>query len=257
MVYPAARRAGLRCSTPSCRRSPATGSSMPVREHVLRRSPSSAGTRRNKPDAASGAWYLFALGQFMFAMGERTSTPTSVFRNVGFPSLGRRHLPVALPGAVRRHLHARPAAQPDRRVGVADRLADPDDRPRPDLVAGADLAGDPRQQPDGSCPSWSRSPTRRPTSCCWPARCCWRSTTASASPPSTCCSAASDAACYRLHLRRDANNGTYNGQVLAGHRLDRLLPAVGRLGAAPVDAHARGAGAGEGDEPVLARGWAC
>jgi len=27
------------------------------------------GTRRNKPDAA-WAWYLFALGQFMFAMGE-------------------------------------------------------------------------------------------------------------------------------------------------------------------------------------------
>ncbi|HVI35781.1 MAG TPA: hypothetical protein VM684_06095, partial [Gaiellales bacterium] len=47
------------------------------------------GTRRNKPDAA-WAWYLFALGQFMFAMGDAYTYiyPRVFGADVPFPSWG-------------------------------------------------------------------------------------------------------------------------------------------------------------------------
>ena len=178
--------------------------------------------------------------------------PARVRCGRALPVVGRRHLPVALPGAVRRHLHPRPAAKPVRRVGVADRLADPDDRPRPDLVAGADLAGDPRRQPDAAGPDrLDRLPHGRHPAAGRRAAPGGRQRQA----PARLLPAVRqhhDAARDRLHLRRDAEQRHLQRPGAARHRLDLLLPALGHLGPAPVDAHSRGAGAGEGDEPVLA-----
>ena len=214
------------CSTPSCRRSRATASScrgvgLSCSVAII------CGTRRNKPDAV-WAWCLFAIGQFLFAMGDAyTYIYERVRRGRAVPVAGRRHLPVALPGAVRRHLHARPAPKPVRRVGVADRLADPDHRPRPDLVAGADLAGDPRRQPDAAGPDrLDRLPHGRHPAAGRRAAAGGRQRQAAARLlPAV--RQHRDAACDRLHLRRDAEQRHLQRPGAARHRLDRATTCSG------------------------------
>ena len=110
----------------------------------------------------------------------------------------------------------------------------------------------------GSWPGSSRSPTPRPTSCCWPARCGWRSTPASAQPAfyllfGSIVRCLSTDFIYGVLLI----NGTYNGQVLLDIGWICYYLLLGRGRPAPVDAHAGGAGAREGDEAVMARGWWC
>ena len=173
------------------------------------------------------------------------------------PVAGRRHLPVAVPGAVRRHRGAGPAPQPERRMGIADRLADPHHRPRPDLVAGADLAGDPRRQPGHARPAGlGRLPHRRHPAAGLRASAGGRHRQAAARLLPAVRQhrhPASD----RLRVRRDAEQRHLQRSGLARHRLDELLPALGGVGAAPLHAHAGGAAAREGDGRCHGRGWWC
>ncbi len=211
------------------------------------------GTRRNKPDAA-WAWYLFAVGQFMFAMGDAYTYiyPRVFGADVPFPSWGDAiylSLYPALFGGI--FILARRRNPSGEWASLIDSLI---------LTIGLGLI------------SWlvlispvihddSQTQLARIVSIAYP--------TADILLLAGALRLAVDngkrqPAFYllfgsittllvdRLHLRRDAEQRHLQRPGAARHRLDLLLPALGHLGPAPVDAHPRGAGAGEGDEPVLA-----
>ncbi len=153
----------------------------------------------------------------------------------------RRHLPGPLPGAVRGHAADRTAPQPEPGAGHADRLADPDHRPGRDLVGGADLAlrarhlagtaGQARldRLPDDGHPAARGRPAAGGG----------RGTARAELLP------AGDldrlAAGNRLRLQPVHPAWDIQRPVVAGRRLDRVLPVLGRGRPASLDALSRGA----------------
>ena len=159
------------------------------------------------------------------------------------PVARRRHLPDRLSGAGRGPARSREAAQPARRPRRRDRLAHPHGRHRAALLGLPRCAEHP---PVGAHPAREgrvrRLPPRRHPASGRRDSPCGRHGEARArllSPRREHRLAARRRLC--LHLR--AAHGCLRSPAELRRRLDRLLPAMGRGRAPPLDAYARGAGA--------------
>ena len=162
------------------------------------------------------------------------------------PVARRRALPGRVPGAHGRPRAARPAPKPDLRPGRPDRLAHPVARHRPPVVGLSGRAvhqperhDRPRQGRVDGLPARRRAAARRGD----PPRGRHRPPAAGVLPARL---EHRVPARHGLGLQLHAAQGHLRPPGPAGRGLDCVLPPVGRRGAPPLDADARGARAGSG-----------
>ncbi len=202
------------------------------------------GVRRNRPRSRA-PWLLFALGLLLFMARRRlhVQLPATAAHVGPVPVDRRRRIPDRLPGPDGRSAAARAASQPRARRHRDDRLADHDARTGARLLDRADRAVRPRQHDVVAAQArLDRVSGRRhhPARGRDPAGRRHRQAPAGLLPAGA---QHQHAAGDRLRLwRRDARQ-RLPPPADPRHRLDRLLPVLGRRGPAPVDARARRASA--------------
>ena len=178
--------------------------------------------------------------------------PAALRRRRPVPVAGRRRLRRRLPGPHGGPAHAHPPAQPGERPRGRHRLADHDAGPGPALVGRPHRAVPARRDDDadGQAGLGRLSAGRHPPAGRrHPPRGRHRQAPAGLLPAGL---RDRGAARHRLRLRRGDAARRLSRPGHPRHRLDQLLPALGRGGPAPVDASARAAGARPRPAPDVA-----
>ena len=199
------------------------------------------GLRRYRP-ASRSPWRWFALGFRCSGLGDlyTYSYPRLFHHEVPFPSIGDAAYLVVYPALMAGLLILVRRRNPERDRARAHRLADHHAGPLAALLGRADRSRRCTTTASRPSRSWSRSPIRSATSCCSrpPIR---LAVDTGARQPAFYLLAASIVALLvdRLRLRPRHPRGRLRRPGLARRRLDQLLPAVGRGGAASLDGRAR------------------